>query len=78
MKEKKGRLKIQAMNIALKIRGSLLKEEETLEGKHALGGAVLLDKAKRGVKERIINPIERYFGFQVSHLPFSKLRSINR
>ena len=39
MKEKKRRRKIQAMNIAVKIRGLLLKEEETLEGKHALGRA---------------------------------------
>ena len=46
MKEKKRRRKIQAMNIAVKIRGLLLKEEETLEGKQAFGGAVLLDKAK--------------------------------
>ena len=57
MKEKKCRRKIQEMNIDVKIRGLLLKKEETLEDKHSLGGALLLDKAKRGVKERIIKGI---------------------
>ena len=38
MKEKKRRRKIQAMNIDVKIRGLLLKEEETFDGRHALGG----------------------------------------
>ena len=53
------------MNIAVKIRGLLLKEEETLEGKHALGGAVLLDKAKRGVKERIIKAYKEIYNRDV-------------
>ena len=65
MKEKKRKRKIQAMNIAVKIRGLLLKEEETLEGKHALGGAVLLDKAKRGVKERIIKAYKEIYNRDV-------------
>ena len=65
MKEKKRKPKIQAMNIAVKIRGLLLKEEETLEGKHALGGAVLLDKAKRGVKERIIKAYKEIYNRDV-------------
>ena len=64
MKEKKRRRKIQAMNIAVKIRGLLLKEE-TFDGKHALGGAVLLDKAKRGVKERIIKAYREIFNRDV-------------
>ena len=45
--------KFNQLFLAVKIRGLLLKEE-ALESKHELGGAVLLDKAKRGVKERII------------------------
>ena len=65
MKEKKRRRKIQAMNMAVKIRGLLLKEEETLEGKHALGGEVLLDKAKRGIKERIIKAYREIFNRDV-------------
>ena len=65
MKEKKRRRKIQAMNIAVKIRGLLLKEEETLEGKRALGGAVLLDKAKRGAKERIIKAYKEIYNRDV-------------
>ena len=65
MKEKKRKRKIQAMNIAVKIRGLLLKEEETLEGKHALGGAVLLDKAKRGAKERIIKAYKEIYNRDV-------------
>ena len=65
MKEKKRRRKIQAMNIAVKIRGLLLKEEETFDGKHAFGGAVLLDKAKRGVKERIIKTHKEMFNRDV-------------
>ena len=65
MKEKKRRRKIQAMNMAVKIRGLPLKEEETLEGKHALGGAVLLDKAKRGVKERIIKAYKEIYNRDV-------------
>ena len=64
-KEKKRKRKIQAMNIAVKIRGLLLKEEETLEGKHALGGAVLLDKAKRGAKERIIKAYKEIYNRDV-------------
>ena len=64
-REKARRRKIQAMNIAVKIRGLLLKEEETLEGKHALGGAVLLDKAKRGVKERIIKAYKEIYNRDV-------------
>ena len=65
IKEKKRRRKIQAMNIAVKIRGLLLKEEETFDGKHALGGAVLLNKAKRGVKERIIKTYREIFNRDV-------------
>ena len=53
------------MNIAVKIRRLLIKEEETLEGKHALGGPVLLDKAKRGVKERIIKTSKEIFNRDV-------------
>ena len=65
MKEKKRNRKIQAMNIAVKIRGLLLKEKETLEGKHALGGTVLLDKAKRGVKKRIIKAYKEIYNRDV-------------
>ena len=65
MKEKKRRGKIQAMNIAVKIRGLLLKEEETFDGRHALGGAVLLDKAKREVKERIVKTYREIFNRDV-------------
>ena len=53
------------MNIAVKIRGLLLKEEETFDGKHAFGGPVLLDKAKRGVKERIIKTYREIFNRDV-------------
>jgi hypothetical protein len=65
MKEKKRRRKIQAMNIAVKIRGLLLKEEETFDDRHALGGAVLLDKVKREVKERIIKTYREIFNRDV-------------
>ena len=65
MKDKKRRGKIQAMNIAVKIRGLLLKEEETFDGRHALGGAVLLDKAKREVKERIVKTYREIFNRDV-------------
>ena len=65
MREKKRRGKIQAMNIAVKIRGLLLKEEETFDCRHALGGAVLLDKAKREVKERIVKTYREIFNRDV-------------
>ena len=65
MKEKNRRQKIQVMNIAVKIRGLLLKEEKTLEGKYALGGELLLDKAKRGVKERTIKAYKEIFNRDV-------------
>ena len=42
------------MNIAVKIRGLLLKEEGTFDGNHTLGGVLLIDKAKKGNKEMII------------------------
>ena len=61
----KAQAEIQAINIAVKIRGLLLKEEETLEGKRALGGEVLLDKAKRGAKERIIKAYKEIYNRDV-------------
>ena len=63
--EKKRSGKIQAMNIAVKIRGLLLKEEETFDGRHALGVEVLLDKAKREVKERIVKTYREIFNRDV-------------
>ena len=53
------------MNIAVKIRGLLLKEEETFDGRHALGVEVLLDKAKREVKERIVKTYREIFNRDV-------------
>ena len=64
-KIKDEREKMQAENSSNEYRCKnqrlLLKEEETLEGKDALWGAVLLDKAKRGIKERIIKAYKEIF-----------------
>ena len=49
MKEKKRRQKLKAMNIGVKIRGLILKE----------------DKAKRGVKKRIIKAYKKIFNRDV-------------
>ena len=61
-KKKKKHLKlIKAMDIAVRIRGHLLKEEQLMTGIHAVKGAQQLENAPRKDRQRIINTYKALF-----------------
>ena len=61
-KKKKKHIKlIKAMDIAVRIRGHLLKEEQLMTGIHAVKGAQQLEDAPRKYRQRIINAYKALF-----------------